>query len=190
MGRAIDVDRPAGDRLGAERISRRGALCAVAGSVATVTSTPLSAAQAIPQMPEWMLALVEERLGRRDFREGRVVLDLPDRADSGLSVPMDVSVPDSPMTRTDHVRSLHVIATRNPQPLVADYRFTPASGIARVAQRIRLAQTQYVYGFALMSDDTAWMSARYVSVTLGACAVEIFLPDREAARRRRQRERQ
>lgn len=134
-----------------------------------------------------MRSLVRERLGREEFREGRVVLALPDRADTGLSVPMEVSVPDSPMTADDHVQSLHVISTRNPQPLVTDYTFTPRSGIARVSQRVRLAQSQYVYGFALMSDGSAWMSAKHVSVTLGACAVEIFLPDAEAARRRRQR---
>ena len=59
------------------------------------------------------------------------------------------------MTPEDHVKSVHVLTTRNPQPLVTDYYFTPRSGVARVAQRIRLAQSQYVFGFALMSDDSA-----------------------------------
>ena len=128
-------------------------------------------------MPEWLQALVQDRLGRSDFREGRVVLEMPNRADTGLSVPLSVSVPDSPMTEADYVKTLHVFSTRNPQPLISDYYFTPSSGIAKVSQRIRLAQTQYVYGFAVMSDGTAWMSARHVTVSLGACAVEIFLPD-------------
>ena len=128
-------------------------------------------------MPEWLQTLVRDRLGRSDFLEGRVVLEMPKRADTGLSVPLSVSVPDSPMTESDHVKSLHAFSTRNPQPLISDYYFTPSSGVARVSQRIRLAQTQYIYGFAIMSDETAWMSARHVTVTLGACAVEIFLPD-------------
>ena len=81
------------------------------------------------------------------------------------------------MTQEDYVKSLHVFSTRNPQPLISDYYFTPRSGVAMVSQRIRLAQTQHIYGFAVMSDETAWMSARHVTVTLGACAVEIFLPD-------------
>ena len=73
-------------------------------------------------------------------------------------------------------RSCHDI--RNAQPHeVRKSDFTPTSGVARVSQRIRLAQTQYIYGFAIMGDETAWMSARHVTVTLGACAVEIFLPD-------------
>ncbi len=152
-------------------------LSACTGTIATISLNPAPAAAAVPEMPNWLQSLVQERLGRTDFREGRVVLEMPNRADTGLSVPLSVSVPDSPMTQEDFVKSLHLFSTRNPQPLISDYHFTPMSGVAMVSQRIRLAQTQYIYGFAIMSDDTAWMSARHVAVTLGACAVEIFLPD-------------
>ena len=161
-------------------INRRKALLGLSsctGAIAAISLGPLPAASAVPDMPDWLKSLVRDRLGRSDFLEGRVVLEMPNRADTGLSVPLSVSVPDSPMTETAHVRSLHVFSTRNPQPLISDYYFTPRSGIAKVSQRIRLAQPQYVYGFAIMSDESAWMSARHVTVTLGACAVEIFLPD-------------
>lgn len=157
-----------------------------AGAIAAISIVPVPAAAAIPEMPDWMRDLVFERLGRTDFREGRVELSMPDRADTGLSVPLVASVPDSPMTEADHVRSLHVLTTRNPQPLVADCYFTPRSGIAKVSQRIRLAQSQHVFGFSLMSDASAWMTAQHVSVTLGACAVDIFLPDAQRAERRRE----
>ncbi|MCY4453193.1 MAG: hypothetical protein OXC01_14675 [Immundisolibacterales bacterium] len=174
---------PAGRSIG-----RREALRAIgvrAGALAALSVIPVPAAAALPEIPRWMLDLVRERLGTTDLREGRVELALPSRADTGLSVPLKVSVPDSPMTPEDHVKSVHVLTTRNPQPLVTDYWFTPRSGVARVAQRIRLAQSQYVFGFARMSDDSAWMTAKHVSVSIGACAVEIFLPDAERARRRR-----
>ena len=169
-------------------LGRRQALRALgvgAGALAGLSVIPVSVATALPKMPFWMLDLVRERLGTTDVREGRVELALPDRADTGLSVPLEVSVPDSPMTEQDHVKSMHVLTTRNPQPLVTDYWLTPRSGVARVAQRIRLAQSQYVFGFARMSDGSAWMTAKHVSVALGACAVEIFLPDAERAKRRR-----
>ena len=176
------------DRADRGRLGRREALRALAGSagaLAALSVIPVPAAAALPEIPEWMQALVRERLGKTDLREGRVELALPDRADTGLSVPLEVSVPGSPMTPEDHVKSVHVLTTRNPQPLVTDYYFTPRSGIARVSQRIRLARSQYVFGFALMSDDSAWMTAKHVSVSLGACAVEIFLPDAARARRSR-----
>ena len=170
------------------RVGRRDALRVLAGSagaLAAFSVIPVPAAAALPEMPNWMLALVQERLDTTDLQEGRVELALPVRADTGLSVPLEVSVPDSPMTPEDHVKSMHVLTTRNPQPLVTDYWFTPRSGVARVAQRIRLAQSQYVFGFARMSDDSAWMTAKHVSVSVGACAVEIFLPDAERAKRSR-----
>ena len=170
-------------------VGRREALRTLAGSagaLAALSVIPVPAAAALPEIPRWMLALVRERLGTTDLREGRVALALPSRADTGLSVPLEVSVPGSPMSAQDHVKSVHVLTTRNPQPLVTDYYFTPRSGVARVAQRIRLAQSQYVFGFARMSDDSAWMTATHVSVSLGACAVEIFLPDAERASRRGQ----
>ena len=178
------------DRAGRSRrrVGRREALQALAGSagaLAALSVIPVPATAALPEIPNWMQALVRERLGTAEPREGKIELALPSRADTGLSVPLEVSVPGSPMTAEDHVRSVHVLTTRNPQPLVTDYWFTPRSGVARVAQRIRLAQSQYVFAFARMSDDSAWMTAKHVSVALGACAVEIFLPDAERAKRRR-----
>ena len=163
-----------------------GVLAGSAGALAALSVVPVSAAAALPEIPGWMRDLVRERLGTTEPREGRVALALPDRADTGLSVPLEVSVPDSPMSPEDYVKSVHVLTTRNPQPLVTDYYFTPRSGVARVSQRIRLAQSQYVFGLARMSDDSAWMTAKHVSVSLGACAVEIFLPDAARAKRRRQ----
>ena len=183
-----DVPRAFRPAVRPYRMGRREALRALgagAGALAALSVVPVPAAAALPEMPSWMLALVRERLGTAEPREGRVELALPDRADTGLSVPLEVSVPGSPMTPEDHVKSVHVLTTRNPQPLVPDYWFTPRSGLARVAQRIRLAQSQYVFGFARMSDDSAWMTAKHVSVSLGACAVEIFLPDAERAKRSR-----
>ena len=178
------------NRFSVSRVSRRVALRNLAGSagaLAVVSVVGVPAAEALPTIPEWMRTLLLERLGRTEFQEGRVELAMPDRADTGFSVPLEASVPDSPMSPDDYVRSMHVLSTRNPQPLVSDYYFTPRSGLARVSQRIRLAQSQYVFGFAIMSDDSAWIAARHVNVSLGACAVEIFLPDEEQARRRRRK---
>ena len=176
------------DRVEHHPLCRREALRTLAGSAGALVAlsvVPVRATAAIPEIPDWMRRLVRERLGTVDLREGRVELSLPDRADTGFSVPLEVSVPGSPMTSGDYVKSVHVLATRNPQPLVTDYHFTPRSGLARVSQRIRLAQSQYVFGFARMSDDSAWVAARHVKVSLGACADEIFLPDAEQAKRRR-----
>ena len=43
------------------------------------------------------------------------------------------------MTDKEHVKAIHVIATANPQPSVATFRFTPLSGKASASSRLRLA---------------------------------------------------
>ena len=64
---------------------------------------------------------------------------------------------------------IHVIATANPQPGVATFRFSPLSGKATVASRMRLARTQDVIGIAELSDGRFLMSKRNVKVTIGGC---------------------
>jgi sulfur-oxidizing protein SoxY len=99
---------------------------------------------------------------------GRLVFDLPEIAENGNMVPFTVSV-DSPMTERDYVKAIHVIATANPQPSVATFRFGPQSGRASVASRMRLARTQDVIGVAELSDGKILMTRRPVKVTIGGC---------------------
>jgi sulfur-oxidizing protein SoxY len=65
------------------------------------------------------------------------------------------------------VRAIHVIATANPQPDVASFHFTPLSGRAAVASRMRLAGTQDVIGLAEFSDGRFVMTRRPVKVVIG-----------------------
>ena len=100
--------------------------------------------------------------------DNRIIFELPEIADNGNMVPFTVSV-DSPMTEKDHVKAIHVISTGNPQPSVATFRFTPLSGRASVASRMRLARTQDVIGLAELGDGKFLMTRRLVKVTIGGC---------------------
>jgi sulfur-oxidizing protein SoxY len=99
---------------------------------------------------------------------GRVKLDLPEIADNGASVPMSVTV-ESPMTKDDFVRDVLVVADANPRSGVVTFRFTPASGVAQAATRIRLAESQNVIAVARMSDGSLFMDSKPVKVTIGGC---------------------
>jgi sulfur-oxidizing protein SoxY len=101
-------------------------------------------------------------------RPGRVKLDLPPLIDNGNTVPLSVKV-DSPMTRADHVRSIHVIAQKNPQPYVVSAFLGPRAGRAGVSTRARIADTQTVLALAQMSDGSWWSDTMDVVVTLSAC---------------------
>src|SRR5499433_1991849 len=99
---------------------------------------------------------------------GKIKLELPPLSENGNAVPLEVKV-DSPMTDADHVRAIHVFTEKNPQPDVMTVRLGPRAGRARVATRIRLADTQTVIAICELSDGSFWSAKADVVVTLDAC---------------------
>jgi sulfur-oxidizing protein SoxY len=71
------------------------------------------------------------------------------------------------------VKAFHVFTEKNPQPEVVTCRLGPRAGRARVATRIRLADTQTVVAIAEMSDGAFWSARADVVVTLAACLEEL-----------------
>ena len=106
--------------------------------------------------------------GGASVKPGRVTLDLPALVENGNSVPLTVGV-DSPMTPADHVKAIHVIVEKNPQPYVASFHLGPRAGRAHVSTRIRLADTQTVVAVCEMSDGSFWSGSADSVVTLAAC---------------------
>jgi sulfur-oxidizing protein SoxY len=116
-------------------------------------------------------AALRKVVGDASVRRGRVKLDLPPLIDNGNSVPLAVAV-ESPMTAADHVRAIHVFTEKNPQPNVVSAHLGPRAGRARLATRIRLADTGTVIAIAQMSDGSFWSDSAEVVVTLSACLEE------------------
>jgi sulfur-oxidizing protein SoxY len=112
--------------------------------------------------------LIRKFTGGKTAAEGRVRLDLPEIAENGNTVPMTVSV-DSPMTEQSYVSDVLVVAEGNPRGGVATFHFSPASGVAEVNTRIRLAETQNVIAIAKMNDGTVFKASKQVKVTIGGC---------------------
>ena len=112
--------------------------------------------------------LVKAVTGGVAASRGRVKLDLPLLADNGNSVPMTVTV-QSPMSATDHVRSIRLLSERNPERDMAVFHLGPSTGSAEVVSRVRLAGSQRVVALAEMSDGSWWMDTADVVVTLSAC---------------------
>ncbi len=111
---------------------------------------------------------VKAAIGDAKPVEGKVTVTLPEIAENGNTVPFSIEV-ESPMSDSDYVKSVHVIATGNPRPEVASFNFTPASGKAAVSSRMRLGKTQDVLAIATMSDGKIYMAKRNVKVTIGGC---------------------
>jgi sulfur-oxidizing protein SoxY len=106
--------------------------------------------------------------GDKSMDAGRIKLDIPQIAENGLVVPVNVEV-ESPMTSGNYVRAIHLFSDGNPNPNVYSYRFTPESGRAALSNRIRLAKTQNVIAVAELSDGTLYTAKSEVKVTIGGC---------------------
>lgn len=112
--------------------------------------------------------LIESVTGGAAVRKGRVTLEIPRLADNGHAVPLRISV-SSAMNESDHVRSIHILAERNPRPLVAAFHLNPHSGRAEVSTRVRLNGSQRVLVIAGLSDGSYWSGSAEVEVTETAC---------------------
>ncbi|MCZ8186972.1 MAG: thiosulfate oxidation carrier protein SoxY [Beijerinckiaceae bacterium] len=113
-------------------------------------------------------AEIKKLYGDKKAEAGRIKLDVPQIAENGLVVPINVEV-ESPMTAADHVKSVHVFADGNPLPGIVSYRFTPESGRAAASARMRLAQTQNIICIAEMADGKLFTARSEVKVTIGGC---------------------
>jgi sulfur-oxidizing protein SoxY len=112
--------------------------------------------------------LIKKFTGGKTAAEGRMRLDLPEIAENGNTVPMTVSV-ESPMTEQSYVSDVLVVADGNPRGGIATFHFSPASGIAEVNTRIRLAETQNVIAIGRMNDGSVFTTSKQVKVTIGGC---------------------
>jgi sulfur-oxidizing protein SoxY len=148
------------------KITRREVM---AGGLAALGASALSApAAALGQMD----TAIRNAFGEATIRKGRVMLELPPLVENGNSVPMTVSV-DSPMTKDNFVKAIHVFNDKNPQPNVVSVQLGPRAGKAAIATRIRLAGTQKLTAIAEISDGTYWADTQEVIVTLAACLEDL-----------------
>lgn len=144
--------------------SRRAVLGALAAGLYLLASRPVRAA------PDQLAAALRETFGERPIKPGKVILELPKLAENGAVVPVTVSV-DSPMTEREYVKSIYLFAEKNPLPRILEVQLGPNSGKARVASRIRIADSQQITAVAVLSDGTLWSAAVQVEVTVTGCGV-------------------
>jgi len=152
-------------KLKVEVLDRRQFVIASSAGAAAIIAGFSSTANATPEMAtEWIKKLTKGAKAT----EGKIKVNLPEIAENGNTVPVKVSV-ESPMTADNYVKAVHLIAEGNPGPEVCSFYFTPMSGKANAAARVRLARTQNVIGIAEMSDGKIYMSKTQVKVTIGGC---------------------
>lgn len=147
-------------------LHRRAFLSTAASLVAIlVLPKPFAAAATDAEVADALAAILQGR----EAEEGGIVLDVPNVAENGAQVPITVSV-DSPMSAQDHVRAIHIVATRNPTPGVGSFHLSPRIARAEVTTRIRLAEEQEILVLAELSDGRVLKAAAEIAVSVGGCA--------------------
>jgi sulfur-oxidizing protein SoxY len=154
--------RPAPTPLAAGRGSEgrpRGATLARRGLLVSLLALPVAAAA----RPDAVRAALEEVLRGRAAEEGGIEIAAPRLAENGQQVPVTVRVVEA------EARAIHLIATANPTPGVASFRFHPGIARAEVQTRIRLAEAQRVIVLAELADGRLRQAAVEIGVTTGGC---------------------
>jgi sulfur-oxidizing protein SoxY len=150
------------------RPSRRQFLIGSAG-IGMASALPLESASATPAMLEEAIRNV---IGEANLQTGKIMLEVPPLVENGNTVPVTIIV-DSPMSAAEHVKAIHVFNEKNPQPHVISITLGPRAGKARIATRIKLADTQRIVGIAEMSDGSFWTGEANVIVTIAACIEDV-----------------
>lgn len=137
-------------------LTRRDALAAAMGG-STLTGGPASATSILDQLTNGITSTAT-----------KVWLTMPEVVEDGGAVPVAITV-DSPMTDSDHVRAIHIVPAANPEPTVAVFHLSPASGRAAIATRIRLAESQIIVAMAEISDGSWYVGRATAKVAIGGC---------------------
>jgi len=140
---------------------------------------PKKADAAIKNVPGWPAATFGKKtfhaamvsaIGESDVAVSKKIhVSAPTIAENGGAVPVSVVV-DWPMTESDYIEAVYLFVEHNPLPLTSEYHFTPANGVAYLAERIKMAKTDYIHVIAKTNTGKLMASVpRKVKVTIGGC---------------------
>ena len=122
-------------------------------------------AAALTVLPFRVSAAAEDAIaaftGGADMADGGVDLTAPEIAENGNTVPISVSA--------EGATAIMVLATGNPTPGVATFKFGELAGSSAASTRIRLGGTQDVVAIAQLADGSFAKATKTVKVTIGGC---------------------
>ncbi|MEX2515358.1 MAG: quinoprotein dehydrogenase-associated SoxYZ-like carrier [Gammaproteobacteria bacterium] len=101
---------------------------------------------------------------------GQDVLEIkaPFRAEDPTVVPLSIHS-KIPQTAEHYIKKISVFIDKNPLPLVGTFEFTPRSGKADLAMRIRVDDFSYIRAIAETNDGKLYMADSYIR-SLGGCS--------------------
>lgn len=131
----------------------------------------------------WNSSLKSKFFGEQAILEDKDTIEItaPYRAEDPALVPIQVTS-KFPQTQDHFIRNITVIIDNNPVPFSASFDFSPQSGKADIATRMRFNAYTHVRAIALTNDGKLHMAKAFVKAS-GGCSAPIGT-DAEAAKAR------
>ena len=119
----------------------------------------------------------EENIRKQNFQDRKIIegvkqnileLKAPYTAEDASVVPISIHA-NILQTSDRYIKKMHVFVDKNPMPLVGVFEFTPDSGKADIAMRIRVDTFAYVRVVAELNTGELYMTKSFVRAK-GACS--------------------
>ncbi len=100
-----------------------------------------------------------------------IEIEVPYRAEDPALVPIKI-ISKIKQTSQNYIKKILVLVDNNPMPFVGEFKFTPLSGQADLAMRIRVNSYSYIRVIAETSEGKLYMTKKFVKAS-GGCSAPI-----------------
>ena len=123
--------------------------------------------------PIWQNNLRPAYFSDRPIEQSDEILTLkaPTRAEDPAIVPIEIQV-GFPQSQDRYIKSITVFIDKNPAPLAGIFSFTPQSGRADLAMRVRVNEYSPVRAIAETNDGKLYMARQFVKAS-GGCSAPV-----------------
>jgi len=121
----------------------------------------------------WNNVLKPEYFAGQAIEESDNIIELeaPVRAEDPALVPLKVTSKIK-QTKDHYIKRILMLVDNNPYPFVGDFEFTPDSGKADIAMRIRVNSNSNIRAIAQMNDGKLTMTKKFVKAS-GGCSAPV-----------------
>ena len=108
-------------------------------------------------------AALAELFGDRPITEtDKIIIEMPPGAENGAIVPLVIK------TNLENVRTITLVAEKNPVALLAQFSFSGKGSGEYLRTRIKLAKSSHVI-VVVETDETLYRAKKYIEVLKGGC---------------------
>lgn len=122
---------------------------------------------------KWTQVLQSQYFPGKIIQDGSDIIRLtsPVRAEDPALVPVKVTA-NIKQTKERYIKRLLLLIDNNPVPFVGEFEFTPESGKADIAMRVRVNSYSYIRVIAEMNNGDLFMVKNYVKAS-GGCSAPV-----------------